>query len=220
MRVSRHRIVPLYIFCLFGAKITSTTTSKTASTTTTTARPVVNITAASDFIVAVFNTSAGRSTGGYNGTFGASEDADNAIDGLLNTKYINFASVGPSSSVVDGPGVDTGFIITPRRSNASVANALQFATANDAPERDPLTVTLEGTNVTGIPAFSSGASWTLIYNGSTGIDPITPPSRSTYVARQNFSNSIAYRSYRLLITSKRNQSNSVQYAEANIIGYL
>ena len=90
LRVSRHRIVPLYIFCLFGAKITSTTTSKTASTTTTTARPVVNITAASDFIVAVFNTSAGRSTGGYNGTFGASEDADNAIDGFAQHKIYQF----------------------------------------------------------------------------------------------------------------------------------
>lgn len=110
--------------------------------------------------------------------------------------------------------------MTPTRNVSSVACGLLFATGNDYPERDPLTVTLEGTNATSVTALNDGASWTLIYSGPTGMElPIIPP-RSTYVAQQNFSNTIPFRSYRLLVTSQRNRSNSVQYAEAHIMGYF
>jgi hypothetical protein len=138
----------------------------------------------------------------------------------LSTKYLNFGYQGTNGAVLVNPGVGTGFYVTPNISNASVAISLLFATANDYPNRDPITVTLEGTNATGTGALDLGSSWTLIYSGPTGIDLIIVPARSTYVPQQNFSNTIAYMSYRLLVTSQRNLSDAVQYAEAEIKGYI
>lgn len=183
---------------------------------------LTRITELGDFIVPIFNTTAGQSTGGYNGIVVAVEGVEKAIDDSLNTKYLNFGRpfgngiYAPTSY----PGVGTGFIVTPSRNIASVACGILFATANDAPERDPLTITLEGSGVTTIAALNSGSSWTLIYNGSTGMNLSTIPPRMIYVTQQNFSNTIRYRSYRLLVTSQRGISNSVQYAEAHIIGYF
>ncbi len=42
---------------------------------------------------------------------------------------------------------------------------------------------------------------------------------STSVIQQNFSNTIAYRSYRLLVTSQRSLTDVVQYCESQILGY-
>ncbi len=40
-----------------------------------------------------------------------------------------------------------------------------------------------------------------------------------YILQQNFSNTIAYRSYRVFATSQRILNDAVQYAETQIIGY-
>ena len=114
------------------------------------------------------------------------------------------------------PGADTGFYVTPTLTSTSVTNGLLFATGGDFPERDPITVTLEGTNLT---APNASSSWVLIYNGSTGIDLSTVINRLTYGTLQVFPNTIAYRSYRLLITSQRAAQDSIQYSEAHIMSY-
>ena len=87
-----------------------------------------------------------------------------AIDNdFVTSKYRNFGEL------------DTGFIVTPTFSGGShsgtVVSALRIWTGNDAPERDPLTFTLEGTN--GDPLMGI---YTLIASGSTGVD--TDPGRS------------------------------------------
>ena len=179
---------------------------------------ITTITQAGDTIVGLFNTTAGKSTGGKNGRFASnSELPAQAIDNSVSTKYLNFGATGDFYVTVNAPGVGTGYYATPAISNASVAISLRFATANDAPDRDPTGVTLEGTNS---DALDDGFSWSLIYNGSTGISPTDDPGRMTFVAQQNFSNSIAYKSYRLLITSQRGSEWAVQYSEAQIIGYV
>ncbi|CAF3877715.1 unnamed protein product, partial [Rotaria sp. Silwood1] len=198
----------------------SSTTSTTTSVTTTTARLLVNITQPGDSIVGICNTIAGGSTGGSNVNYPSSENPPTAIDGSLSTKYLNFGDSSSGCSGSSSPGINTGFYVTPTISSASVAVGLRFATAGDTPNRDPITVTLEGTNATGTTALNLGSSWTLIYSGSTGISSSTDPGRQTYVSQQSFSNTIAFKSYRLLITSKRGTDNSVQYAEAHIIGYI
>lgn len=140
-----------------------------------------------------------------------------AIDGLLTTKYLNFGNNGSGSANILQPGINTGFYVTPNISKGSVACGLLFGTATDSPQRDPITVALEGTNST---ALNSTSNWALIYSGPTGIDPVNVPNRSTYGTLQVFSNIIAYQSYRLLITSQRaGYSNAVQYGEAQIMGY-
>ncbi len=194
-----------------------TTTSVTTTTTTTTTLSLVSITQAGDPIFGIYNTTAGGSTGGFNGRFSIpAEETPSAIDGILTTKYLNFGNNGSGGVIMPQPGINTGFYVTPSISNASIACGLLFATGNDSPPRDPITVTLEGTNST---ALNSSVSWTLIYNGPTGIDSLIIPNRSTYVPLQVFSNTIAYQSYRLLITSQRGNDDSVQYGESQIMGY-
>ena len=189
----------------------------TATQTTIMSRPIAIITRAGDPIVGLYNTSAGGPTGVRNGRYsGTAEEPPKAIDNNVTTKYLNFGSTGWFSVTAPAPGVDTGFYVTPIINNASVAIALRFATADDQPDRDPLSVTLEGTNST---LLDLASSWSLIYNGSTGIDPTADPGRRRFVPQQNFSNTIAYRSYRLLVTSQRSAAWAAQYAEAQIIGY-
>jgi hypothetical protein len=186
--------------------------------TTMTLRTFTIITRSGDPIVGVYNTTAGASTGGKNGRYSNSNEMPpEAIDNLTSTKYLNFGGTGDFYVVAPAPGVGTGFYVTPIISNSSIATSLLFATGNDVPNRDPITVTLEGSNV---DTLDDGSSWTLIYNGSTGISPTTDPGRQTYVAQQNFSNTIAYKSYRLLVTSQRGPEWAVQYSEAQIIGYV
>jgi hypothetical protein len=78
-------------------------------------------------------------------------------------------------------------------------------------------ITIEGSNQSS-SALLFGSSWTLIYNGSSGLD--SDPGRYTFGLTQFISNNvISYESYRLLITSKRSLSNAVQYSEVQFLGY-
>ncbi|CAF1370338.1 unnamed protein product, partial [Rotaria sordida] len=197
---------------------TSSTTSTTTTSTTTTPPPIVAITRTGDPIIGVYNTTAGGSIGGVNAFYaGPSEYPTYAIDNSTSTKYLNFG-VNTGGITAYQPGINTGFYVSPVSSTASIAIGLLFGTANDVPDRDPITVTLEGTNVTSLAALYLGSSWTLIYSGPTGISAITDPGRQVYVSQQNFSNTLVFRSYRLLVTSQRGNTNCVQYSEAQIIG--
>jgi hypothetical protein len=191
----------------------------------TAAPPVIcnytDLTRTGDFIYGLYNTSAGQSTGGYDGRYSVpSEWPQYAIDSDVTTKYFNFGSYGNYYTPVDDAGNNTGFFVVPSISHSTVARALLFATANDNPNRDPITVTLEGSQATDNATLQMGSSWTLIYSGSTGISPIVDPGRNTYVLQQFFPNKIRYASYRLLITSQRGIDWGVQYSEARILGYF
>jgi hypothetical protein len=61
-----------------------------------------------------------------------------------------------------------------------VTRGLHFATANDAPNRDPITVTLEESTETDNAKVQRGSSWTLIYNESIGISATVDYGRLTY----------------------------------------
>jgi hypothetical protein len=140
------------------------------------------------------------------------EEPINAFDYSTSTKYVSYGYGGSSLTA----GINTGFYIRPRQ-NLSLVTSFQFATAVDSNNRDPLTMTLEGTNVTGT-SVSLGNSWTLIYNGVTGCT--TDPGRSAYCLVQNITNTIYYLGYRVLILSQRGVDDSVQYSEMHLFGYL
>ena len=186
----------------------------------TTERPWVPLTNPGDQIVAIYNTRAGGSVGGIDGVYPATENYTNAIDNDVTTKYLNFGGQACDGCTSTTQGIDTGYIVLPAISSATIARAILFATANDLFERDPLTVTLEGSNASDAATLSQASSWTLIYSGPSGIDANMDPGRGVYTNQQNFSNTTPYRSYRLLITSRRANANSVQYAESHILGYL
>ena len=141
---------------------------------------VIQITAAGDPITGISATVIGgndtiATAGTGSGQFPAAESPPNAIDQLYKspyttagTKYLNFGN-GNSGVTSATKGVGTGFYVTPVF-GSSVVNAIQMATANDSPNRDPLTVSLEGSNATGTiltwaavgRSFSPLSTWGLI----------------------------------------------------------
>ena len=135
------------------------------------------------------------------------------MDQDRSTKYLSFGNCDGYQPTIDC-GVDTGFYVTPQR-GPTLLVAIQFTTASDEPGRDPLGVTIEGSNTTS--ALMRGTSWSLIYSGSTGLGK--DPGRGTDGPIQCISNNVIwYTSYRVLVTSKRGASNSVQYSEVRLLG--
>jgi hypothetical protein len=94
------------------------------------------------------------------------------------------------------------------------------ATANDAPERDPLTVSIEGSNATGAD-LALGSSWTPIISSiNLGID--TDPGRFILAPVQTIlpAPTTVYTSYRVLVQSQRASANSTQYGELVLHGIV
>jgi hypothetical protein len=168
----------------------------------------------------LWNTTAGSDNtisapGSSVGDFFASEMPEYAFDQVVTTKYTNFGVCSAPSPPASICGTNTGLFLTLRR-GASLLLAFRFSTGNNFPDRDPLTVTIEGSNQP-TSSLILGAEWTLIYNGSTGLD--SDPGRYSFGVLQNLtSNTVWYTSYRLLITSKRGLDTSVQYGEIELLG--
>src|SRR5215471_6299521 len=80
-----------------------------------------------------------------------SEGVKNAIDGTQ-AKYLNFDSAANS-------GKTSGFAVTPSVGPTTITG-LGIESANDAPERDPLAVTIEGSN-DDVADYTTG-TWTMI----------------------------------------------------------
>ena len=165
-------------------------------------------------IFAIWNTTAGgdssaSTVGDDVGNYYFTERPNYVSDRNTSTKYTNFGYCNSSSSSYRQCGQNTGFYVTLQR-GATLIRSVRFCTGNDQPQRDPLSVTIEGTNQTSALIF--GLSWNLIYNGSTGLN-INPGRKACGITEDFLSNSIAYLSYRILITSQRNSDEAVQYSE-------
>ena len=169
-------------------------------------------------VYAVYNTSAGgsntlasASTTIDVGIYRSVDPPTNLFDGSLTSR---FSSSGNSASGSNSyAGLDTGFYVTLAQCNP-VLIGFRFAYSYQNPERDPLTVTIEGTDCSDVELCTS---WMLLYNGSTGLD--TGSEVANYGDYQAITNSDIYKSYRFLVTSKRNRSNYVTYNEVQLFGY-
>jgi hypothetical protein len=140
---------------------------------------------------------------------GGNEGVAKAIDGDLNTKYLG-KSIAENG---DNSGVETGFAITPSAGGSTITE-IQFATGGDVPERDPLSITLEGSNDPNA-TDAQGNGFTLIYEGSTGLE--NDPGRNKWGPVISFKNETAYKTYRVLITQTRDDgSDSTQYSEVRL----
>jgi len=172
----------------------------------------------SDTLQGLWNTVAGGNgsiaTPGSNvGNYVTGEGPPNAFDGNCNSKYLSFGPCYGNGPMSCECGTNTGFHVTLFNGAVSI-KSLRFCAANDYSTRDPITMTLEGSNQTGSALFH-GSSWTLIYNGSCGLD--TDPGRSQYGQFVRFSyNTISYTSYRILLTSKRGVDCCLQYGEVTL----
>jgi alpha-L-fucosidase 2 len=133
----------------------------------------------------------------------------NAIDGSLNNKYFNR---GQRIDSRDPRGDATGFVVTP--SSDEPVTKVQVATANDMPGRDPLAITVEGSNDPNAAA-AGGNGFTLLYDGPTGLE--IDPGRNTWGPVLTFPNGTAYKTYRVLVTRTRDDSgDGVQYSEVRL----
>ena len=128
-----------------------------------------------------------------------------AIDDDVNYKYLHFL----------GETQPTGFQVTPSR-GGTVVGEITLTTANDAPERDPISFMLYGSNV------SINGPWTVIasgpvedFNGETSWPRFT---KNTTPIR--FDNYTLYDHYQLLFTAVRNRPSAsicVQIGEVELI---
>jgi len=167
---------------------------------------VFNTTVGSNSLASTIGSSAGESPLG--------QGPASACDDNISTKYVNF---GPCAISVSAPqcGLNTGFYLELQR-GASLVTGLQICTADDHLDRDPILVTLEGSNQSGT-ALTLGSSWNLIYSGISGLQ--TDPGRNHCGIVQLFNNTIQYQSYRFLALSNRGSEDSIQYSEVRLFGY-
>lgn len=153
----------------------------------------------------------GTATGTANAnSWPAAESPDKATDGITSSKYLNFGEL------------NTGYIFT-LSSGTVVANGLSLTTANDAPERDPLTVSIYGSNApTAAANTTPGTTYNLslftpiVLNLATGL--ATDPGRTTAAPLLTFTNTTAYSTYLVVFPTVRNAAaaNSMQIAEARL----
>ena len=128
-----------------------------------------SVTAPGDPIVGVKQTVKGKpsvlgTTDDYGNFEGKEEYPAQAIDGDTATKYFNKAVDGSET-----PGINTGFVVTPK-AGATVVTAIQFASGNDAEERDPVKISIEGATAT---ALSTAAFPAALVNVPITMPPIT-----------------------------------------------
>jgi hypothetical protein len=120
-----------------------------------------------------------------------SEGVTNAIDGQP-TKYLNFDIS------------DTGFTVTPTV-GLTIVNGLSLQSANDGPDRDPITYSLEGSY--------DGATFTEISSGDVADFP--ERFQTNYIF---FDNSTAYLTYRLIFPTVDGSTCCMQIAEVEFLG--
>lgn len=149
-----------------------------------------------------FDVTTGGSATGSSNNFPAGEPPEAAIDGSFYTKYLNFDKT------------NTGFTVTGANSAVPVTRMI-LVTANDAPERDPASYTLEGSN--------DGSSWTSISSGALSLPNGRNSSISDFALNYqsvSFANSAAFAQYRVTFPGVRNEggANSMQIAGVSLLG--
>lgn len=118
----------------------------------------------------------------------------NITDGSVETKFLDFYYYDGLGFIVDLNGVRT------------VATSMNFSTANDSPERDPMNYEIFGSN--------DGNDYALITSGAIGC------SDSRFDTRNYpFSNATAYSYYKFNFTNQCNEiEQMIQISEVQLLG--
>ena len=193
----------------------------------------INLSPLASGALALDNTFAGGDTT-TSADFPGGEAPELALDGNLATKYLIF-----SGSSGDGTAENSGIMIF--FDEPVVAKGLLFGFANDAPERDPWTYTLEGSNAVTIDTYGTppstiadGPAWEAIQTDPTSVTGMVDVSdtffdvfdaRETYTDEAPFfrnatpfDNDQAYSAYRLLFPTLRIDQGIMQVAEIELLG--
>ncbi|MFC1604139.1 sugar-binding protein [Planctomycetota bacterium] len=133
------------------------------------------------------------------------ETPDLAIDDDINTKFLHFK----------GENEPTGIRVTPS-GGPSIVTEISLTTANDSPERDPITFELSGSN------DSIDGPYEVIASGDV-VDfagEVEWPRFTKNATAITFDNDVAYAHYQLLFPTVRDagSANSMQIAEVELLG--
>ncbi|CAF4114347.1 unnamed protein product [Adineta steineri] len=180
--------------------------------------PIDYIVRPSDPIYAIWCTEIGGEsfpvTPGYQiGQFPPDEGPQNIFDLNNQTKYFCYGKYAADHYFDEKAWFRVGFFVTPSR-GITCALGFYFCTANDFPERDPMMITIEGSNETD-PMI--GSNWTLIYNGSSGLE--IDPGRNSCGIEQQILNDKWFSTYRILVTKTRDESDGAQYSQFYFFGH-
>ncbi len=126
----------------------------------------------------------------------AAEIAKNVLDGKSSTKYLNFDKL------------KTGFTVTPA-AGATIISGISITTANDAPERDPASFEVWGSN--------DGVFYELVGSGS-----ITTTATRFASSSYGFANTNPYTSYKVVFPTVVDaaKANSMQVADVGLLGVV
>ena len=182
---------------------------------------VIRFSKANDRTVGLFSTLAGgggygASEGSFMGNYAAGQGPTNALDNNLATKYTSYGMFAAGTATFNS-GDNTGFYTVLSRGSV-ILTAFSFGTGNGGINTDPMLVTIEGSAKTTDADLNKGASWTLLYTGTTGLT--VNPGRLTKAQCISVNNTRLFQSYRVLITRKRGIADSVQYSEMELLGLL
>ena len=129
-----------------------------------------------------------------------SEGVANVIDNDQTTKYVNHDSGRDGNQI--GTFSPSGFAIQPAV-GPTVVTGIGIQCANDASDRDPDVVVLEGSNDTNLTSYESG-TWTPI----TTISNIAAGFTARFESQEFFfSNAVPYRHYRWRVEATRIMPN-------------
>ena len=146
-----------------------------------------------------------------------SEGVANAIDNNPATKYLNFDSGRDGKQIVSPTNgfSPSGFVVIPGIGR-SLVTRISIQSANDAPERDPDVILLEGSNDSAITSFAGGA-WEAI---TTISDMAARFTARLQIQNFDFGNVKSFDFYRLTVLRTRVTPNGccMQVAEVTLHG--
>ena len=171
-------------------------------------------------VYAIWNTTAGgnsltSSPGFSTGRYWYSQNVTNVFDGLWDTFYCGYGQCNVSFPDVSC-GQNTGLYVTLQH-GPFILSAFRMVKGNFSSTRDPMRITIEGSNQNGMN-LTFGSSWTPLYNGTAGLD-INPGFRNAGVKQSLVNNQLRFSSYRFLILAKRGNETCTEYAEIELFGY-
>ncbi|CAF4148415.1 unnamed protein product [Adineta steineri] len=208
----------------FEEAATSSSTTKSLSfktkrlTTTTTTQVIPSKINSFNTIYAVWNVSAGRNSlralaGTSMGEYWYTESPQNVFDGNLTSGICSYGRCNYTYDA-DDCGQNTGLYAT-AQDGAFILSGFRIAAGHLNRYRDPLLITIEGSNLAGL-TLTLGSSWTLIYSGTSGLS--IDPGRNAFGQTQVIANNnLAFASYRILIIRKHGYDTCVGISEIQLL---
>jgi hypothetical protein len=176
---------------------------------------------ANSTVYPIWNTTVGgnsvpSSIGTLSGEYWTDHRPSNVFDGNWTSSFCSYGAVCNYSRFDVHCGENTGVYVT-LQDGPIILTGFLVVSGEYGYDRDPTKMTIEGSNQNGI-ALTLGSSWTLLYNGTTGLN--TVQTQNTPGIQQSLDdNELHFDSYRFLISQKRGVQTCVEYSEIELFGY-